>query len=678
MSELLDATDAEDQTAEIRRRGAAVPPIRPTDGERLMRFCRYRDEAAFAEVVEIHAALVWGVCSQVLRHRQDVEDAFQATFLILARKAKSIRACESAAGWLYRVAFRTALLARNRRGRRAAEPLYDEPVSDDDQFEAIARNEQCRVLLEELHALPLQYRQPLVLCYLEGRSRSEAADELGMTPQSVKGRLARGTRLLRSRMVSRGTALSTTMAVVTAAMASAQAQAAPALVSTTAALGASFAMKFTGAAARATSAKGAATVLAEKGILAMTIAAAAKPAVVVLGVCLTAGMFAVATADGPQGDGAGGSPVILLADADTGDELSASALEVTADSISEVAENESDFGLEGSENDERDMGYGNEPFTASALAAVTTEPAATAATPVIIAPPGASATVTIPGGGTLRPTIIREEMEQPFRFPAPAPPLQFTATRTSLPATAAPSEKSLALEAEYWEIKSKALKQKAEALLLKAESITEDGSGAKTEILEAQADAGLALAEVKLCEVNAQRIKESLEAAEAGKLKVGSKGVQVRLLQQALNSRVKPSPKLDVDGDFGPLTRQVVVKFQKANGLDASGVVDVKTFAALGQGAENRFELPLPPTGLPGMPEAVQPPKMNAMRSVAGGRGGAVAAARQHAAKAESAVKAKSAREAKVMHLQSLREAVDSLQKQIEAVEIEAQDGGRQ
>ena len=141
MSELLDATDADDQTAEVRRRGAAVSPIRPTDGERLMRFCRYRDEAAFAEVVEIHAALVWGVCSQVLRHRQDVEDAFQATFLILARKAKSIRACESAAGWLYRVAFRTALLARNRRGRRAAEPLYDEPVSDDDQFEAIARND---------------------------------------------------------------------------------------------------------------------------------------------------------------------------------------------------------------------------------------------------------------------------------------------------------------------------------------------------------------------------------------------------------------------------------------------------------------------------------------------------------------------------------------------------------
>lgn len=195
MSEFVSTTDPDEPIARARNGRAALPPIRPTDGERLMRFWRHRDQAAFAEVVELHAGLVWGVCSQVLRQREDVEDAFQATFLILARKAKSIRAADSAAGWLYRVAFRTALLARQRRQRRAERPLADEPASDDDQLEAIARNEQCRVLLEELHALPMQVRQPLVLCYLEGRSRSEAAEELGLTPQSVKGRLARGTDL---------------------------------------------------------------------------------------------------------------------------------------------------------------------------------------------------------------------------------------------------------------------------------------------------------------------------------------------------------------------------------------------------------------------------------------------------------------------------------------------------
>lgn len=87
--------------------------------------------------------MVWGVCSQILRHQQDVEDAFQATFLILARKAKSIRAADNAAGWLYRVAFRTALLARDRRNRRPFQDPADEPRSLDEQLAAVERSEQC-------------------------------------------------------------------------------------------------------------------------------------------------------------------------------------------------------------------------------------------------------------------------------------------------------------------------------------------------------------------------------------------------------------------------------------------------------------------------------------------------------------------------------------------------------
>src|SRR5262245_31682996 len=121
-----------DSTASVRPasgRGshASAPPIPATDGERLMRFRVHRDEAAFHEVVRRHAPLVWGVCWQVLRHREDVEDAFQATFLILARKASSIRAADSAAGWLYRVAFRTALATRQRRRRLGMEPLAADP-----------------------------------------------------------------------------------------------------------------------------------------------------------------------------------------------------------------------------------------------------------------------------------------------------------------------------------------------------------------------------------------------------------------------------------------------------------------------------------------------------------------------------------------------------------------------
>jgi DNA-directed RNA polymerase specialized sigma24 family protein len=130
----------------------AAPAVCATDGERLMRFRMHRDEAAFREVVEAHAVLVWGVCWQVLRHREDVEDVFQATFLILARKCASIRASDSAAGWLYRVAFRTALAARTRRRRLGAEPLAVEPPATlEEQFASIERAEQVEALLEELH-----------------------------------------------------------------------------------------------------------------------------------------------------------------------------------------------------------------------------------------------------------------------------------------------------------------------------------------------------------------------------------------------------------------------------------------------------------------------------------------------------------------------------------------------
>ena len=113
-----------------------------TDGERLMRFRLHREEAAFREVVEAHASMVWGVCWQVLRHSEDVEDAFQATFLILARKARTIRAADSAAGGLYRVAFRTALAARQRvraRGEGANSRVWNEPVRRSRWLSALRR-----------------------------------------------------------------------------------------------------------------------------------------------------------------------------------------------------------------------------------------------------------------------------------------------------------------------------------------------------------------------------------------------------------------------------------------------------------------------------------------------------------------------------------------------------------
>ncbi|MBA3480811.1 MAG: sigma-70 family RNA polymerase sigma factor, partial [Pirellulales bacterium] len=610
MSEFLSTADAENQHADERRSRSAVPPIRATDGERLMRFWRHRDESAFAEVVELHAGLVWGVCSQVLRRREDVEDAFQATFLILARKAKSIRAADSAAGWLYRVAFRTALLARNRRLRMTEESLLHEPATDDDQLEAIARNEQCLVLLEELHALPTQYRQPLVLCYLEGRSRSEADDELGVTPQTVKGALARGTRMLRSRLVSRGAALSTTMAVVSASIVTAQAAAAPMLISHTAALGAGFALKLAGAGATATAVKGgAATILAEKGILAMTIAAAAKPAVAVLGVCLTAGSLAVATADAPRGVGLRDQGVLLLAASEAGDlsddEATSGDVEIAAGD-SEKTDVDAENPLPGLEI----AGAADKSEPAPWVSADHAEPADTAnalarvfaARKEVAVPtrPTADLLITNPPGSpapVVSSSLVGSDQRIFLRVPEPPNPPGLLPTELSPTRATGPSEASLKLEEEYWGIKGRALKKKAEALRqasqldVKANEVT-PGAVPQVRILEREAEVELAMAEVKLCEMNAMRVKEALGAVEANQFKEGAVGPEIEAIQRALNMRVKLSTPLDVDGEFGPLTEQAVMKFQKANRLTASGIVDAATSVALGL-----WELPAPTAG---------------------------------------------------------------------------------
>jgi hypothetical protein len=153
---------------------------------------------------------------------------------------------------------------------------------------------------------------------------------------------------------------------------------------------------------------------------------------------------------------------------------------------------------------------------------------------------------------------------------------------TNRPHAPGVSEASLKLEAEYWAVKGRALKKKAEALAAHAKAASESGEQSTTETAAAEAEADLMLAEVKLCELNALRVSETLEAAEVGKLKVGDESPRVAALQRALNERVTPSPKLDVDGDFGGLTQKAVMSFQKAHGLKADGKVDAATAAALG------------------------------------------------------------------------------------------------
>jgi RNA polymerase sigma factor (sigma-70 family) len=192
----------------LARRAAAVGGTGGlSDGQLLERFVALRDEAAFEALLCRHAPMVLGVCRRLLSHGHDAEDAFQATFLVLAHRARSIARRESVGSWLYGVAYRTALKARTetaRRPRRA--PLVDFPATS--AVGDLAWQELCEALDEEVNRLAPRHRAPVVLCYFENKTYAEAARELGLAAGTVASRLARARALLRRRLLRRGLTLS--------------------------------------------------------------------------------------------------------------------------------------------------------------------------------------------------------------------------------------------------------------------------------------------------------------------------------------------------------------------------------------------------------------------------------------------------------------------------------------
>jgi len=192
----------------LRRTVRAVDNGATTDRALLARFAASREQAAFALLIQRHAAMVLSVCRRVLHNDHDAEEAFQAAFLVLATKAGAIGWHESVAAWLHAVAFRVASNLRAGAARRQHHERQSTPMHAVDPLPDVETRDLRRVLDDELSHLPEKYRAPLVLCYLEGKTNEEAAVQLGWTKGTVSGRLAKARDLLRDRLVRRGLTLS--------------------------------------------------------------------------------------------------------------------------------------------------------------------------------------------------------------------------------------------------------------------------------------------------------------------------------------------------------------------------------------------------------------------------------------------------------------------------------------
>ncbi|AMV36304.1 RNA polymerase sigma factor [Planctomyces sp. SH-PL62] len=226
----LTGTRRDELACSIERLFDAGSVVGLTESQLLERFASRRDEGAFAAIVERHGPMVLGVCRRSLRDPHDAEDAFQAVFLILARKAGGLRCKEQVGNWLYGVACRVAARARVESIRRRAKVATTDDgarlevdvrkPSADDPAHALACEEEWVRLHEEIRRLPGRYRGPVVACYFEGRTHEEAAALLACPVGTVKGRLARARDLLRRRLGSPGAAV--LEAVLATAFASAE------------------------------------------------------------------------------------------------------------------------------------------------------------------------------------------------------------------------------------------------------------------------------------------------------------------------------------------------------------------------------------------------------------------------------------------------------------------------
>jgi RNA polymerase sigma factor (sigma-70 family) len=290
----------------LRFLGATAADDEPSDGQLLGRFLAQRDEGAFATLMRRHGPVVLAVCQRVLRNLHDAEDAFQATFLVLARKGASVRKHHSLAAWLHRVALNLARTASATAAQRQAREREVVPIPATDTVDDVASRDWQQLLHEEVDRLPKKYRVPVILCHFKGATHDEAARQLGWPLGTVSGRLARARGMLRTRLARRGLAL-TTAGLAAMLTAEASAVVPPALLGLTLRAAVSFAAGGAVSAGVVALAKGALqTMTATKLMLVLLVLSA---------VGLLGSLFALggSAREGPRGDDSAPGVIALRA-----------------------------------------------------------------------------------------------------------------------------------------------------------------------------------------------------------------------------------------------------------------------------------------------------------------------------------------------------------------------------
>jgi RNA polymerase sigma factor (sigma-70 family) len=199
----------------VRRLAGATAVDEQSDEQLLSRFQADRAESAFSALMQRHGKVVWNVCRRVLGHEQDAEDAFQATFLVLARKAGSIRNTEAVGSWLHGAAYRIAMRAKRDAGIRRKHELHAPGAHASGPLEReISLREGLTIVDEEVNRLGARHRAVFIACCLEGKTTAEAARELGWKEGTVSGTQSRAKAVLRSRLARRGLTLSAALAAL--------------------------------------------------------------------------------------------------------------------------------------------------------------------------------------------------------------------------------------------------------------------------------------------------------------------------------------------------------------------------------------------------------------------------------------------------------------------------------